>query len=402
MRSISADVGLPASSGSVSGHPVDPWTVALLVLRAMVLVSVVVGLPDFQSPLALRYVQIAHTGGIPYRDFPVEYPILDLGIAEAVGSWTPGIARALLAMIAFAGDLVAFVVIRRTWGSRASRTYLILGSPLLVFMYRRSDLVSAGLATLGMASVWRHRDVRGGSWLAVATLAKVWPAALLPALYVRRSYSAIISFFALLVGGSVAWLAVGGVGDVGQVTTFRGATGWELESTVGAVVWAVTGEHRFEQGANRTGFVPTWARLLLLVLLAAGSLAIWAKARRTGDDPCGPPALAAVALLLGLSPLFSPQYVIWLLPWGALATRSGRKWMWLTMVPVMLTAVMVASWFLHLGLGPGRTQLLLCARNLSVLVIPVLYIVQRVKPRDPPVRQVPGRTHDQETAVHVD
>ena len=49
------------------------------------------------------------------------------------------------------------------------------------------------------------------------------------------------------------WFLIGGADAFRQVGTFRGATGWELESTVGVVVWALTGEHRFEAGANRTG-----------------------------------------------------------------------------------------------------------------------------------------------------
>ena len=46
----------------------------------------------------------------------------------------------------------------------------------------------------------------------------------------------------------------------------------------------------------------------------------------------------------------------------------------------VLTAMIVASWYLHLGLGPGRTQVLLTIRNLSVFAIVGAYFV--LSPRE--------------------
>jgi hypothetical protein len=88
-------------------------------------------------------------------------------------------------------------------------------------------------------------------------------------------------------------------------------------------IWALTGQHRFEEGANRSGTIPTGAAQALLVATIVTVTAIWLLARRRDDAPAGAPALAAVAALLVFAPVFSPQYVAWLVPWAGRAGGDG-------------------------------------------------------------------------------
>jgi hypothetical protein len=373
---------------------VDGATIALLLVRGLVLVSVVVGIPHFPSAAATRYVAIAHSPGIPYRDFPVEYPVLESLLATLVGSWGLGVAAALLGVLAFSGDILAFASLRRGWGAQTARRYLWLGTPLLVFIYRRSDLVAVGLAAFAVTLTSRGRSRAGGVWLACATFVKLWPAALLPGWVLQRRRSALTSYAAAVLVGVTLWVALGGIGSVGQVATFRGATGWELESTVGVIVWARTGEYRFEQGANRTGTVPGWARSMLVLGLVLGTIAVWTRAARRRLEPWGAPALAAVTVLLTLSPVLSPQYAAWLLPWGAVAIATDRRWRVVAALPPFMTGMIVASWFLDLHLGTGWNQILLTARNLSLLAVLVAYFVLTRTDRD----DTPGATQPSVTA----
>src|SRR4029078_6420642 len=108
----------------------------------------------------------------------------------------------------------------------------------------------------------------------------------------------------------------------GQWGTCRESTGWGIGSTIGVPVWAFTGQHRFEEGANRAGAIPTGAPEALLALTVVTVTTIWLLARRRDEQPAGAPALAAVAALLVFSPVFSPQYVAWLLPWAGRAPRA--------------------------------------------------------------------------------
>jgi hypothetical protein len=106
---------------------------------------------------------------------------------------------------------------------------------------------------------------------------------------------------------------------------------------------------------------------------------IWLLARRRPFPPAGAPALAAIAALLVFAPVFSPQYVVWLVGWGAIAGRDGPRWTWLASVPVILTGTLVTLWYADVDLGPGGNQLVLGARNLAVMAIVIAYLARAVR-----------------------
>ena len=351
----------------------------LLALRVLAVLAVIAGIPHVPNAAAARFVEIAHAPGLPWRDSPVEYALGDWLVIRAVGFGSVGLARALLGLVAFGADLVAWRAVAVGWGRAAATRYLWLGAPLLGFIYRRSDLVAVALAATGLALALRGRERAGGVSLAAAVLVKVWPIVVAPALAIERHARALRTAAIALVAGLAGWFLLGGADAFRQVGTFRGAIGWELESTVGVVVWALTGEHRFEAGANRTGTVPTGAGPALLVAALVTVVAIWLLARRRPFTPAGAPALAAVAALLLFAPVFSPQYVVWLVAWGAIAGRDGPRWPWLASVPVILTGTLVTLWYADVDLGPGGNQLVLGARNLAVMVIVIAYVIHAVR-----------------------
>ncbi len=355
---------------------------ALLVLRVLVLVSVILNVPQLRSSEAERMREIVATPGRAYRDVAIEYPIGDLPLIRLVGANSPGGARAALALVAFFADLIAFSAVGRGWGRDAAFRYLLYGAPLLVFIYRRSDLVAVALAAVALACVRSDRERAGGVALGVAAIVKLWPVMLVPALLVARRSRAILAFTVTFASGVAVWILVGGTSALTQVTTFRGATGWELESGVGAVVWAFTGAYRFEAGANRTGSIPEWSEGVLLVLLVAGLAMIWRKSVSAETDPSGLPALAAVALLLVLAPVLSPQYLCWLVPWAAVGAAEGRAVARLAVASIALTGAIMAAWFLGLTHGhPLWSQMALIVRNLTLLAVPVVWLVATRSPR---------------------
>jgi glycosyl transferase family 87 len=365
---------------------VGPWstdlvTAGLLILRVAVLISVVADAPRFPSSAATRFYEIAHAPGVIYRDVTVEYPIGELVLIQAVGSWSLGIARALLALVAFGADLATFACVAAGWGREAARRYLLLGAPLLVFIYRRSDLVAVALVLGGIVASRRGREGRGGVLMGLGVLAKLWPAVVLPALVLRRHVRALRASAVTVAAGVVGWLALGGVEGIRQVVSLRGALGWELESTVGAVVWPLTGDYRYEHGANRTGSIPGWARAAMVLLLVLGLAAVWWRAAHTSLDPAGAPALVAVALLLVVSPVFSPQYVAWLVPWATIASLDARRLARLTVPPVALTGAILALWYLDVDIGRPVNQILMILRNLAVLLIPAAWFGEGLRQR---------------------
>jgi hypothetical protein len=367
--------GLGERTVAVGPWSTDALTAALLVLRVVVLLTVIADVPHFPSSAADRFHDIAHAAGTPYRDVAVEYPIGELALIELVGGWSAGVARALLAVVAFGADLLAFACVLAGWGRDASRRYLLAGAPLLIFLYRRSDLVAVALAVAGVVLIRREAERRGGVLLGLAVLSKLWPAVLLPMLLLARRTRALWAAIVTIAAGVAGWLALGGPDGVRQVVSLRGASGWELESTVGAVVWPLTGEYRYEQGANRTGEIPGWARICLAVLLVLGLAIVWWRGRHAQVDPAGGPALAAVATLLVLSPVFSPQYVAWLLPWAAIASLDSRRLFRLAVVPCVITGAILTVWYLDVAIGRPANQAVMILRNASVVLIPLAWLV---------------------------
>jgi hypothetical protein len=206
--------------------------------------------------------------------------------------------------------------------------YLLLGAPLLPFIYLRLDLVAVALALWAVVLAREGRQRSGGFALATATLLKLWPFFLVPGLLLlgrRRTTAWVI---AAALGGVAAWGALTTPDAPIQVATFRGAGGWSVESTIGTVVWMVTGEPvTLEAGSPRVGHVPGWARFVLAIALGIAVGIVWMRSRRSDLDPFGIPTLGILGALLALSPLFSLQYASWLLPWGAVAEgqREGGR-----------------------------------------------------------------------------
>ena len=143
-------------------EPSPGITRGLLAVRVLAVSIVVLGVPHWPDASAHRFVAIAHTPGVPWRDSEVEYAFGDWLVIRAVGWGSEAVARALLGLVAFGADLVAWRAVLFGWGRAAATRYLWLGTPLLVFIYRRSDLVPVALAALALG--WAHEINAAPAW----------------------------------------------------------------------------------------------------------------------------------------------------------------------------------------------------------------------------------------------
>ncbi|HEV2311057.1 MAG TPA: hypothetical protein VGU73_11090, partial [Acidimicrobiia bacterium] len=151
-----------------------------------------------------------------------------------------------------------------------------------------------------------------------------------PALLIRRSWRAVASFCVVGAVGLAAWVGWVGTAGLSQVLSMRHSSGWEVESLVGAVARLFTADPvRLNQGAWRFGTVPHWAYGVLNVLLLVTVAAAWLLARRHQPHGTavldGTAAIAAIGAFLLFSPLLSPQFMIWIVPFAAIAAARGDK-----------------------------------------------------------------------------
>jgi hypothetical protein len=197
-----------------------------------------------------------------------------------------------------------------------------------------------------LALARRRRQTGGGVLVALGVFAKAWPVLTLPGLWAEARYRALKAAVAVLVAGGVLWLLVGGSAGFQQVLTFRGARGYQVESTVGSVLLMGTEHLVFsEAGALRIANQPAWAKYTVAGLLVVGVTIAWVlglRAARRLPSRAAEAAvlgsLVAVGLLLVLSPLLSPQYLVWLLPFVAL------RWRDVPLVAAIAGALVLTAW----------------------------------------------------------
>ena len=247
-----------------------------------------------------NYYNIGTRPGRPYKDFPVEFPIAALVTFRTIAPIAGDFERFCLIMVIinFAADLAIAGLLAWGWGIPAAACYAFVMIPLLDLFLLRMDLWSTAFATLGVAAWCRERRNLAAIGFAAGAAYKLWPIAFLPLLLVpsptRGRTASIATAFAAGMVVLAGWLWVAGPAGLYQVLTFRGASGWEVESTVGAV-WMLFDRSslRVEAGAWRIGATSGPISVLFFVLGVVPCLwIVWRGARTRRWAPGGPAASA--------------------------------------------------------------------------------------------------------------
>jgi hypothetical protein len=359
-----------------------------------------------------RYQELAAAHGTPYRDFQVEVPPVGLEVVDLVTGATVRETAVRLGWSQLVVDLAVAAVLLVGWGTLASLSYLVVGTVLAPFIYFRIDLVSVLMATGAVALIAHRRERSGGLLLAAAAFAKIWPLALIPVLLAKGRHRAVASCAAGVAAGLTAWIIWAGTGGLRQVVTFRGARGWQIESVVGAVVrLASSGKPALEAGAWRIGTVPLLAEVGLIGATILSLIFVgWFASSRRQVNPFnqagfeGLPALAAVSLVLVLSPLLSMQYLSWLFPWVAIAAAQGEHGLERLVLLASFLSMAAILQFDRLVQGAWWAQGLVLARNAALILVVVACVwrlvtdsstrpFERTRTRDDPSERgaTPGR-----------
>jgi glycosyl transferase family 87 len=347
------------------------WTViALIGLRVLVVIVIAtragaLGSVDADVGRAFR---IATSPAVPYRGFPVEFMPLQTLFDRLFAGGTLATAVIWVAVVAFAADVAAAAALWWGWGRRQATTYLLLGAPLLGFIYLRFDLVAVALVAWSLATLRRRREEPSGVLLGLAVMAKLWPIVLAIPFAMRRARRAVVLAAAVCLLLGAWWYLTGGAKGPFQVLSFRGARGWHVESVVGSLLWvAHHGIPYREADAVRIGAAATWAKALLFSGLVVVQALLWRRASRDRRDAFGAASLASVAALSVFAPVFSLQAAAWLLPFAALALEGEhdeRHTGGVAAVAIVLTGLIALVWRDHATTPQGWVGWLVLARNL--------------------------------------
>jgi hypothetical protein len=323
-----------------------------------------------------RYYEIATGAGRPYIDYQVEHPIGTFLVFKTLARLPSGRASFGLAVVILDGIAGAIVVgsLLWGWGVTAAAVYAVTVAPVIGLFFNRVDPWSTAAAVVA-ATAWRkNRPVALGCALAIGAAFKLWPLVLATLLVVpwreRRSVIALIAFgvTGAVLGTAALWLA--GSNGVLEVLTFRGATGWQIESLIGNLMHLAGSQTvRMESGAWRIGTINSTASIAMFA--AAAPICIWSSWQGARLDRLGAGWLASVSTLLVLSALLSPQYVIWLAPAAGLAWIEGNTGLAaITAIAILLTQILWNSYGRLLG-SELPVMLTVVVRNAVLIALAV-------------------------------
>jgi hypothetical protein len=305
--------------------------------------------------LFLSYARRWVAGGVPYVDFPVEYPpgALPLFVIPLLVGRPGDYARAFaFEMGAF--DLIALLVVvararqlrprTATFVAQAAAVYLLMTAALFPVLYTRFDLAPAALTLAALHLAYGRHEVAGAALIGAAGMVKAWPWALVPILVLkaRRAGSARHALLTAAAAGLGAMVIAAPLWPhegraLAGVVGFHRARGLEIESTWATLAFVLDLLHvaparlRYEFGAfHLTGGVAGTMALVAPAATAVCALIpiVWAWRNGLGGEPDHRGAVgfqAAAATVLGLLitwKVLSPQYAIWLAPLVSLAATD--------------------------------------------------------------------------------
>jgi uncharacterized membrane protein len=312
-------------------------------------------------------------GEVPYRDFDLEYPpgALPVFVAPSVAPQDDYV-RAFEWLMAALGVIAVFCAATIRLGASA---YLAI-APLLVgaTVLSRFDLWPAALTVAALAALLAGRHRLGWGVLGVAVAAKLYPLVIVPPALawarrrgrLRAALAGVATFAAMVVPFVV--LSPDGVWRSLERQVSRPL---QIES-LGAAFLKEFGNPSVEsshgsQNLAHHGSVAT----TLVALQITGLLIVWILAVRDPDDLVRN-AAAAVAVFVAFGKVFSPQYMIWLVPLVPLVRgRRGLLATALLTVALILTQVWFARHYWEYVYESQRAWAVL-ARDLTVVALAVV------------------------------
>jgi hypothetical protein len=403
-----AEPAVDTPAGAAPGAPGPRWIVYRWLLTR--LVTMLILIPEKNILGDVRYYErqlhdlfsaAGVNGSLP------EYPVPSLAVFLPpywVGGGLEHPYEWAFVILMIAIDAAFTAALWRSSGGRPGPgvwLWLLLVPCLGPLTFTRFDLVSAALAGGALLSVAARRPATTGVLTAVGAAVKLWPAALLPALLVRREGRARLLVAALVTAaviGTVSF-ALAGYDRVVSPLTWQGDRGLQIESLFALPLlwgrvfspdtWQTPYTRFYAFQIEGPGARPLLALSTVSMVVAVAVLGwLWWRVlrwdqRRPADvlPVAGLLMLGTAGLLVITNKTLSPQYLLWaggllaalgcVAPTEPLLPRLSRLLLATCLVtqiiyPLgygMLTGVNAGTWF-------GVT--LLTARNGAILALTVL------------------------------
>jgi uncharacterized membrane protein len=346
-------------------------------------------------------------GEVPYLgqtpDRQVEYPVLTGAVMYLTAQLVPdggtsaersrwyfdinALGAALAAAVAVAAT--AALAGRRRWDAAMVATAPVLALTATI----NWDLYAVALLALGMLAWARERPLAAGVLIGLAAAAKFYPLfALGPMLVLCLRAGRMREFWATLVAAVCGW---GAVNVPVMLADFDGWSKFYRLSEQRGVGWSTIWLVLRDQGH---GVPENHLNLLAGALFAVCCAGVAVLALAAPRRPRLPQLVfLVVAAFLVTGKIYSPQYVLWLLP---LAVLARPRWRDLLIWQAAEVVHYVGIWMLFVGFPPGRPEralsqdgydLTVLAHLVATVWLMALVVRDVLRPEHDPVRSpAPG------------
>jgi hypothetical protein len=295
-----------------------------------------------------QYADFVRAGHVPYSDqahTPLAYPPAALAVylLPSYMSWSYATSFAIVMGLCGAGCIALLAATLREVEASDARVWaallLFAVSPLVLgsLFDTRFDLWPALLALASVAALVRERPLLSGAFLGLGFAAKLWPGVLLPLAVVhlgrRRgagSAGAAVAAFAIVAAACFVpfailephglWSSISGQFDRPLQVESLGAAVLMAAEHLGMRPLTTIGAGGGQALAGRGAQLAADLSTALEVLAVVGIWLAYARRRVLSQEALLLAAAATVAALVAFDKVLSPQYLIWVVPFAALAS----------------------------------------------------------------------------------
>src|SRR3989344_1367046 len=319
----------------------------LFLIAAVVLISAVfhgLGLfnvlpPQFVYSDLLGFFENAAAPGFPYLQKPVEYPVL-IGLfmqaMAVIGKTEAGyyIASAIFLLLA---AIIATYFLNRLTPEKYKTgllKYWIFAPSMLAFSVYNWDILVIFLVILAFYFISKQKDNLAAIFLALGFSTKLYPVLYLPTLILKQKN--------VLERLKIFLVFILTAGAINLPFMFLNYGGWSYFLTLNAErnssfdsIWTV-GRYLFP--------ALSVSQINILSLLLFAVLYFYIIFKRQDDCIIKTYFLITLAFLI-TNKVFSPQYLLWLLPFFALIPNISSRWFYALEFSNLILLFLALSWF---------------------------------------------------------
>ncbi|MBP2704650.1 DUF2029 domain-containing protein [Microbispora sp. RL4-1S] len=353
----------------------------------------------------LFWVEKLVDGKIPYIDYPVEYPVGIGGLMEFARRLAGGdglrfydVTVFLMGVSLIAGAMLVAALAGQ--GRRWDALWYAVSPAVILCAYINWDLAAGALALGGLLAWSKRRPYLAGALLALAVATKFYPLMFFGALFLLTVRTARwVPFLKTVAAAVVTWLAVNvpimmanfdGWKRFYAFSSERGADWGAIWFFFSKSEWFTVPRPEWLAFLGDGESLNTMAMAALAVLLlGVAVLALAAPRRPRLMQLC----FLALAAFMITNKVWSPQYVLWLVPfavlarprWGALAAWMVAECWYFFSIWLYLAGQVPDSGYA--GIGDPAYFMSVWARAITLIVLMGFVVRDILRPEDDVIRE---------------